>query len=515
MASEKANFLAGFRPAQLDRAEVQATHRPPLTKLEILLGDYGMDKSRAESILEKNKGDLDEVGLRALNTIQEDSTRKRPQVLAEIDNKKNNYRRFCEQFGENRDIGLHEDSANWTEPAEPMRYQTSEDEHEHINFKEYADRAERRQGSIHYVAGKCIVAISLPTFLESLREKDLKVFHLTNLDDEGLSIDDREEKNKIEEWKAELEPLPKLMKEIMNRKAEKVIVTSRRSVSTYVLTMLKHGWGTNMKQVSKAQALRGHSTTSYMMTTETIEMNLKYPMVTKSNKKAVLDKSDEIVKNQICWLFTSLHMSALDLDKPEQYAHRVHCIPKSLMGVFEVSASGESIHGHMIAIICPNGGRLGGVHCTKAGSHEAAGGEPLEIAGREEKLYRFCLEKCTADAQKIGEGRGHLPLGMAPADDARLSPSGNGACHTRKDATRHSTYGWLYGAISFRRAMKERGPGATAQHLRVALRCQKSACGGIYHVIMSLSLSLLLRLFASWSPVLLSVCLSSLSSSLV
>ena len=41
---------------------------------------------------------------------------------------------------------------------------------------------------------------------------------------EGLDIDDEDEKKKIEELKAEFEPLTKLMKEVLGDKVEKVIV---------------------------------------------------------------------------------------------------------------------------------------------------------------------------------------------------------------------------------------------------------------------------------------------------
>merc|ERR1711975_211121 len=40
---------------------------------------------------------------------------------------------------------------------------------------------------------------------------------------EGLDIDDEDEKKKMEECKAEFEPLTKLMKEVLGDKAEKVI----------------------------------------------------------------------------------------------------------------------------------------------------------------------------------------------------------------------------------------------------------------------------------------------------
>ena len=43
---------------------------------------------------------------------------------------------------------------------------------------------------------------------------------------EGLDIEDEDEKKKLEELKAEFEPLTKLMKEVLGDKVEKVIGVS-------------------------------------------------------------------------------------------------------------------------------------------------------------------------------------------------------------------------------------------------------------------------------------------------
>ena len=53
---------------------------------------------------------------------------------------------------------------------------------------------------------------------------------------EGLDIGDNDEKKKLEELKAEFEPLTKLMKEVLGDKAEKVIVSTKLADSICVLT---------------------------------------------------------------------------------------------------------------------------------------------------------------------------------------------------------------------------------------------------------------------------------------
>ena len=88
---------------------------------------------------------------------------------------------------------------------------------------------------------------------------------------EGLDIDDEDEKKKIEELKAEFEPLSKLMKEVSGDKVEKVQISLRIVDSLCVLTTSEYGWSANMERIMKAQALRDSSMTSYMVSKKTIE----------------------------------------------------------------------------------------------------------------------------------------------------------------------------------------------------------------------------------------------------
>merc|ERR1712060_673252 len=68
---------------------------------------------------------------------------------------------------------------------------------------------------------------------------------------EGLDIEDEDEKKKLEELKAEFEPLTKLMKEVLGDKTEKVVVSSRMADSPCVLTTSEYGWSANMERMMK------------------------------------------------------------------------------------------------------------------------------------------------------------------------------------------------------------------------------------------------------------------------
>merc|ERR1712139_274277 len=221
------------------------------------------------------------------------------------------------QFGKNLKLGIHEDSTNRNKIAELMRYHSSKSGDEMIALMEYCDRMKEGQNDIFYITGESIAAVSSSPFMESLRKKGFEVLYMVDPIDEycvqqlkefdgkklksvtkeGLDIDDEDDKKKLEELKAEFEPLCKLMKEVLGDKTEKVIVSSRVVDSPCVLVTSEYGWSANMERIMKAQALRDNSMTSYMVSKKTMEVNPKHSIMTELKKKAAADKSDKTVKD--------------------------------------------------------------------------------------------------------------------------------------------------------------------------------------------------------------------------
>merc|ERR1712232_542103 len=192
---------------------------------------------------------------------------------------------------------------------------------EQISLKEYVDRMKEGQQDIYYITGESIAAVSSSPFLDSLRKKGLEELYMVDPIDEytvqqlkefdgkklksvtkeGLEIDDEEKK--MEELKAEFEPLTKLMKEVLGDKVEKVVISNRMADSPCVLTTSEYGWSANMERIMKAQALRDNSMTSYMVSKKTMEVNPKHSIMSELKKKAAADKSDKTVKDLIWLLF--------------------------------------------------------------------------------------------------------------------------------------------------------------------------------------------------------------------
>merc|ERR1712224_715584 len=112
-----------------------------------------------------------------------------------------------------------------------------------------------------YVTGESLSPVEKSPFIEQLKKRGYGVMYmvdpideyavqqlkefdgkkLKSITKEGLDIDDEDEKKKMEELKAEFEPLTKLMKEVLGDKVEKVIVSSRMADSPCVLTTSEYG----------------------------------------------------------------------------------------------------------------------------------------------------------------------------------------------------------------------------------------------------------------------------------
>merc|ERR1712122_152849 len=280
-----------------------------------------------------------------LKVIRKNLVKKCLELFDEIAEDKDNFKKFYEQFGKNLKLGIHEDSVNRKKISDLLRYYSSASADDMTSLQDYVARMKENQKSIYYITGETRDQVENSAFVERVKKRGYEVLYmvdpideyavqqlkeydgktLVSVPKEGLDIDDEDEKKKIEELKAEFEPLTKLMKEVLGGKVEKVMVSSRMADSPCVLTTSEYGWSANMERIMKAQALRDSSMTSYMVSKKTMEVNPKHSIMTELKKKAAADKSDKTVKDLIWLLFdTSLLTSGFNLDEPTQFAGRIH-----------------------------------------------------------------------------------------------------------------------------------------------------------------------------------------------
>ena len=74
-------------------------------------------------------------------------------MLAEMAEKKDDYKKLSEQSGKYLKLGVHGGFANRTEVAELMRCPSSKSGDKQITLEEYVDRMKGFQHDIYYVAG--------------------------------------------------------------------------------------------------------------------------------------------------------------------------------------------------------------------------------------------------------------------------------------------------------------------------------------------------------------------------
>nr|UGN13555.1 heat-shock protein 90 [Suigetsumonas keniensis] len=285
-----------------------------------------------------------------LRVIKKNLVKKALQLFEEVAEDKEKYKTLYENFGKNLKLGIHEDAQNRPKLAKLLRYHSTKSGEEMTSLDEYVARMKEGQPGIYYVTGESRKAVENSPFLERLKKKGYEVLYMVDPIDEyavqqlkeyegkkllaatkeGLSLDESEEEKKaFEEAKAQTEGLCKLIKEVLDDKVEKVVVSARLTDSPCVLVTGEYGWSANMERIMKAQALSASSSMGYMASKKTLEVNPMHPIIASLREKASENKGDKTVKDLIWLLFdTSLLTSGFSLDEPTTFANRIHRLIK-------------------------------------------------------------------------------------------------------------------------------------------------------------------------------------------
>merc|ERR1712095_40351 len=292
-----------------------------------------------------------------LKVIRKNIVKKVMDVIEEIQEDKDNYKKFYEQFGKNIKLGIHEDSTNRKKLAGMLRFYTSASGEEMCSLSDYVSRMKENQKDIYIITGESKEVVSTSSFVEMLKKRGLEVVYMTEPIDEyvvqqlkefdgknlvsvtkeGLELpEDEDEKEKREEDKAKYENLCKVMKDILDKKVEKVVVSNRLVNSPCCIVTSQYGWTANMERIMKAQALRDTSAMGYMAAKKHLEINPDHSIVEALRAKAEADKNDKSVKDLVHLLFeTSLLSSGFALEDPAIHASRIHRMIKLGLGIDE------------------------------------------------------------------------------------------------------------------------------------------------------------------------------------
>merc|ERR1712046_494889 len=285
-----------------------------------------------------------------LRVIKKNLIKKCIEMFNGIAENEDAYKKFYEAFSKNLKLGIHEDSTNRAKIAKLLRYHTTKSGEEQTSLDDYVARMSDNQPGIYYVTGESKRAVETSPFLEKLKKKGYEVLYMVDPIDEyavqqlkeyegkkllsatkeGLAMQETDdEKKAFEEAKSKTESLCKLMKEVLDDKVEKVVVSSRLADSPCVLVTGEYGWTANMERIMKAQALRDATQSAYMTSKKTMEINPTNQIIVALREKAEADQSDKTVKDLIWLLYdTSLLTSGFSLEEPATFASRIHRLVK-------------------------------------------------------------------------------------------------------------------------------------------------------------------------------------------
>lgn len=290
-----------------------------------------------------------------LKVIRKNLVKKCVELMMEIYEDKDNYKKFYEQFGKNLKLGIHEDSTNRKKIADLLLYYSSHSGDEMTGLKDYVSRMKENQKDIYYITGENKDTVKNSAFVERVKKHGYEVLYMTEPIDEycvqqlkeydgknlvsvtkeGVELpEDEDAKKKLEEDKANLEGLCKIMKDILDAKVEKVVVSQRLVTSPCCIVTSQYGWTANMERIMKAQALRDNSSLGYMAAKKHLELNPDHSIITELKKKADANKNDKSVKDLVMLLFeTSLLASGFSLEDPTTHSSRIHRMIELGLGI--------------------------------------------------------------------------------------------------------------------------------------------------------------------------------------
>ncbi|KAI4802188.1 hypothetical protein KUCAC02_020042 [Chaenocephalus aceratus] len=266
-----------------------------------------------------------------LKVIRKNLVKKCMELFTELSEDKENYKKYYDQFSKNIKLGIHEDSQNKKRLSELLRYFTSASGDELVSLKDYVTRMKENQKHIYYITGETKDQVANSAFVERLRKAGLEVIYMIEPIDEYCV-----QQLKEFDGKNLYESLCKIMKDILEKKVEKVTVSNRLVSSPCCIVTSTYGWTANMERIMKAQALRDNSTMGYMAAKKHLEINPDHPIVETLRQKAEVDKNDKSVKDLVILLFeTALLSSGFTLEDPQTHSNRIYRMIKLGLGIDE------------------------------------------------------------------------------------------------------------------------------------------------------------------------------------
>ena len=278
-----------------------------------------------------------------MKVIKKNIIKKCLELFTELSSDTDKYKKFYQQYSKNLKLGIYEDYTNRSKISELLRYNTSTSGDELSSLKDYVTRMKENQKHIYYITGENLELVKKSSFVEKIVSKGYEVLYmiepideycmmqlkefdsktLVSVTKEGLELpEDESEKKQMEEDVVRYSSLCNKVKEILENKVEKVVISNRLTTSPCCVVSSQYGWSANMERIMKAQTLKDTSSMTYMIGKKHLELNPNHDIV-----KTLLEKveSDTDIKDVVLLLYdTSLLSSGFTLDDMTNHSDRIY-----------------------------------------------------------------------------------------------------------------------------------------------------------------------------------------------
>ena len=276
-----------------------------------------------------------------MKVIKKNIIKKCLELFTELSSDTDKYKKFYEQYSKNLKLGIYEDSTNRSKIAELLRYNTSTSGDEMSSLKDYVTRMKENQKQIYYIIGENLEFVKKSSFVEKIVSKGYEVLYMiepideycmmqlnefdgktmVSVTKEGLELpEDESEKKQMEEDVVRYTSLCNKVKEILENKVEKVVISNRLTTSPCCVVSSQYGWSANMERIMKAQTLKDTSSMNYMIGKKHLELNPNHDIV-----KTLLEKVESDIKDVVLLLYeTSLLSSGFTLDDMTNHSDRIY-----------------------------------------------------------------------------------------------------------------------------------------------------------------------------------------------
>ena len=291
----------------------------------------------SREILQQNK---------VLKVIKKSLIKKSIELFSEMSENKEKYNVFYNAFSKNLKIGIHEEKNYKEKLASLLRYHTSKSDGSIVSLNDYISNMKPAQEGIYYISGESLEVLKSSPFTEKLKQLDYEIVYMTDPIDEytiqeikdfkgkklisvaqsDVDLNDDTEKKEFEVLKKQNVKLCNTIKEILDSKLEKVVISPRLNETPCILVSGDHGWTGNMERIMKAQALNNDNGARNLKFKKIMEINPKNKIMVSLSKHLKQGNTLNKTIKDLVWLLydTALLNSGFSLEQPKEFSNRIH-----------------------------------------------------------------------------------------------------------------------------------------------------------------------------------------------